>query len=302
MKIILVGPRVYNGLIDSLIWNYQLPLQALGHEVCLLDTTLQNNTERLEKLVEEFTPDLIFSILSCGAGPPHFEPVEVIKKITEEGKITTFNWFADDVWRFGNFSSNVCWNFTACSTTEPAYVEKYKEIDYDNIVEANWHANSDLYSNFARTIKHDVTFIGTPYGDREEYIKFLRDSGIHINVCSGLSFEQMIATTSNSLICLNFSVNPNKPETTQMKSRPFEIAACNSLIVSQHHPGLEKYFEENKEIVFFDSKEELLNKLQKLLANRHIALRLSEAGFARYSRDHTSKRRLKDLLEWLRTL
>lgn len=304
MKIILIGPRTFNGYIDGIVWNVQLPLQSLGHEVFLLDTTKGDNDRRLDDLVESVKPDLIFAILSCGDTAPFFEPVSTIEKYTEQG-IKTFNWFADDIWRFDNFSSEVCHKFTCCSTTEPAYIEKFKDIGYDNITVANWHCNEDLYAHHRvdGVNQYDVTFIGKLYPDRKKYIDFLQANGIEINVLSNLSFESMINVLATSRICLSFTSNPNASDgKTQMKGRIFEILASGALLLTEYHEGLEEFVEENREAVFFRNEKELTQKLKKLLDKPQVVSKLSKQGFERYLRDHTSKQRFTELLEWINSI
>lgn len=302
MKIILIGPRTVNGHLDGIVWNYQLPLQSLGHEVFLLDILKGENDKRLKELVEETDPDLIFSILTTGFKYPNWEPVETIKKYTEDSDIVTFNWFADDVWRFDSFSSEMCFNFNCCSTTEPSYLEKYNEIGYENITVANWHANRDLYS-FHRDehhLKYDISFIGRPNRSRQLYIQHLLDNDIEVKAFYGLSFEQMIQVMSDSLISINFARNQNAADNaTQMKGRMFEIVSTGSLLLTEYHEGIEDFFEENKEAVFFRNEKELVNKVKKLLDKPDLALTLSKSGFNRFLAEHSSQQRLKGLLEWI---
>lgn len=305
MKIVLIGPRTVNGNLDGIVWNFQLPLQSLGHKVFLFDVIKGDNDSRLQKLIDKEKPDLLFSILVAGFKKPHFEPIDTIKKYTDLGTIKTFNWFADDVWRFSNFSIKECRNFFCCSTTEPRYVEKYKESGYENIILANWHANEDLYSDHRddKYLEFDISFIGNLYPARKEYVQYLVDNGVNVNVCSNLSFEQMIYTMSNSLISLNFSSNPNAQDNaTQMKGRLFEILGTGSLLLTEYHESIEEFVEENREAVFFKTKEELLSKVKKLLDQPEVALRLAKSGFERFQKEHSSHVRLQHLLETIEKL
>ena len=118
-----------------------------------------------------------------------------------------------------------------------------------------------------------------------------------------ISFEQMINIMSKSKMCLSFASNPNAKEgVTQMKGRTFEVLATGALLVAEYHEGLEDFVEENREAVFFRNKEELVIKLKKLLDKPAIASKLANQGFERYLREHTSKERMKKLLEWIETV
>lgn len=43
--------------------------------------------------------------------------------------------------------------------------------------------------------------------------------------------------------------------------KTFELAACGGCVISNRTPEQEKYFTDGKDIIFFDNKEELLNKI-----------------------------------------
>jgi len=278
-KIILVGPRVVNGHLDNIVLNFQLPLQSLGYEVVLLDTTRAANNERLHDLVT------------------------AIKQYTDEGKIKTFNWFCDDSYRFESFSSQMCHNFHMCSTPEPSRVQDYIDLGYETIVHANWHANEDLYSDFRypeNNIKFGVSFIGSVngYPSREKYLRYLIDNGVEVVVPQNVPHEQMVQLMAHSLISLSFSRNPNAlGHPTQMKGRMFEIPACGSMLLSEYHEGIEDCFKENKEAVYFRNEQELLVKLKSLLDSPEKALKIARNGYERYKADHSSQKRLATLMD-----
>ena len=146
MKILLTLNKTYRGQIDGGYWYVYLPLKAMGHDVYLYDTVAPEE-KNYSKIIEEFKPDLIYC---CFTGNKHitpYEPWELIKKETDSGRTKTFNWYCDDSWRFNDFSSKTCNYFNVCSTPDPNYIERYKQIGYDNIITGIWHINSDLYPN-----------------------------------------------------------------------------------------------------------------------------------------------------------
>jgi len=297
MKIVLVGPKTNSSNhYDGIVWNYYLPLKSLGHEVFLLNTLVGDNNTRLQTIIDEKEPDLIFTILT-GEGITA-EPLRTIKHCTDNTEIVTFNLFCDDSWRFEQYSSKKCHNFNFVGTTEPNCLEKYKNIGYNNVILTQWHANDDLYSiepNKNKII--DVAHIGALYPDREKQVKYLKANDIDVQVFSGVSFDHMIDIMSQSLIVLSFSRNPNDKEgKTQMKQRPFEIAATGALALIEYHNGMENYFESNREAVYFENEASLLLKLKKLLDRPAVALNLSKRGHEKYRAKHTSRLVLESLL------
>ena len=305
MKILLTANKTLsNGKakwLDSTYYNLYLPLIDLGHEVYFWDTVKPENPN-YQKVIDRFEPDLIFCCLTADLGLSPFEQAvwDVIPGETQKGKIKTFNWFCDDTWRFDSFSSKVCSMFTACSTPEPDYVEKYRNIGYNNIIVGGWHANDSFYVKQECEKKYDVTFIGQMNNpDRKKYIEYLRTNGVDVHNFHGLSHDEMVKVWSETKIGLNFSKNYNGvPVRTQMKLRPFEISAAKgTLIMSEYHSGLKYFYDIDKEIVTFTSPEEMLKKIKILLANEKIRNKIAIAGNNRFYKDHTSHKRMQKIIE-----
>jgi spore maturation protein CgeB len=305
MKILLTTNKTLsNGKtkwVDGGYYNLYLPLKDLGHEVYFWDT-VDPEDRNYQKIINQFKPDLIFC---CVTGDKRLTPAEsivwdVIPEITQAGNIKTFNWFCDDTWRFDNFSSKVCNAFTVCSTPEPDYIQKYKDIGYDNIIVGGWHINHTFYPTKQHEKKYDVTFIGQMNNpDRYQYINYLKENGINVSNFHGLSHDEMTKVWAETKIGLNFSKNYNgQPVKTQMKARPFEVAAANkTLVLSEYHSGLEYFFDIDKEIVTFKTPEEMLKKVQVLLKNENIRDKIAIAGNNRFKKDHSSHKRMKKIIE-----
>ena len=156
--------------IDLGFWNVYVPLMSLGHEVLLYDTINPVEPD-FDKLLETFKPDLIWCCMTGNRNITPFEPWESIARETESGRTKTFNWFCDDTWRFDKWSNQACRAFNVCSTPEPSYIKKYKDIGYDNIILGAWHAtgSSKKHSNFflwgtkCSSTANDVSLKATRY-------------------------------------------------------------------------------------------------------------------------------------------
>ena len=291
MKILLsINKYLQRGLfnrIDAGYWNFYIPMMQLGHEVLFYDIESGNDTGFM-KTVENFNPDLIFCCLTFIDSWK--EPtMEEIRKLTKEGNIKTFNWFCDDTWRFEQTSKNLCWNFTACSTPEPTYIQKYKNIGYDNIILGMWHANKD-FCQVNNKKNYDLGFCGGLNNQRINMISKLRNENINIGMFYGGTYEEMMTNYSLSKIGINFSVNANDPELkTQMKARMVEVPASKSLLFTEYTQGIEEFFTINKEIICFTEEQEMVDKIKYLLNNEKFVEKISFAGYERFLRDHESK-------------
>jgi spore maturation protein CgeB len=302
MKILLtLNKTLTNGTTtwkDYGYWNVFLPLKDLGHDVYLYDTVNPKDKD-YSKIVDIFKPDLIFCCMTNNPVMTPYEPWEQIEKYTKSGLVKTFNWFCDDTWRFNNFSSRACHLFTACSTPEPSYLERYKnEASYENIFLGLWHANKNLYPQEKLPKQTDIIFCGHLNQDRANYINMIRAAGLNIEVTHGLEYTDMLSKTSQSRVGINFSKNSNDHERkTQMKARMFEVPASRALLVTENTKGLENYFKIDKEIITFSQRNEMISKLKYLLKTPTLVEKLSAAGYQRYLKDHQSHIRLSNLLK-----
>ena len=303
MKIILVAPRsitrhrydIESFRFDYGFWNFYLPLIKLGHEVEFFDSSILGD-EDLSATIEIFKPDLLFCIMTGSKIYCPKEPWTTIRRETKKGNVQTFNWFCDDSWRFDEFSMEVCTSFHYCSTPEKRFVEKYKNIGYDNIVYATWHANSDLYSVLPyEERRHAFSFVGGKHGNRGQFIASLKQEGFDVFSPDDSSFESMVWAYSKSVAGLSFSQNSSNTD-TQMKARMFEVPATGALLVTEYTEDLENNFEIGKEIIVFKDKEDLLRIAEDIDKSPHKYNEIAKRGHERFLKDHDSTVRLKTLL------
>lgn len=295
MKILLTLnktlPRNGKHELDTGLYYLEKPLKELGHEVCFYDTVSPVEAD-FSKVVESFSPDLIFCCFTGNVGMTPYEPWNDILRITRQGKIKTFNWFCDDTWRFENFSKHICWYFTHCSTPEPEYFDKFRSIGYENIQLGGWHVNKEFYQEAQKDI--DISFVGGMNQTRRDFFSGLK---IPVTVGQNLPIEDLFDFYCRSKIGVNLSLNANDPEgKTQMKLRVFELAAAKAVVLTEYHPSLEHFFELEKEIVTFKTKQEFEEKANYLLANPDEASIIAERGHQRFLKDHESKIRLEAIL------
>jgi len=82
-----------------------------------------------------------------------------------------------------------------------------------------------------------------------------------------------------------------------MKTRMFEIPGAGALMITQHHDGLEEFYDIDKEIVTFRTVEEFSEKAKNLLKNPERLEKIAAAGHKRWLAEHDSKVRLKKVLK-----
>jgi len=165
--------------------------------------------EELLAAVKAEKPDLVFFFMYSD---------ELDKSVLEELKkyTTTAAWFADDNWRFYNYTKFWAKYFTWGITTFSYMPELYRRAGQPNVIRSQWAANISLY---APRKQHElkevpaVSFVGGWTKPRERMVDVLRARGMDVAVFGGgwkdgqrVSEEVMLEIFSLSKI--NLGLNP----------------------------------------------------------------------------------------------
>ena len=298
MKILLTINKTYRQQIDGGYYNIYLPLQQLGHEVYFYDTVSPEEKD-YNKVIESFKPDLIYCCMTGNKSIAPFEPWEQIKKETDSGRTKTFNWFADDDWRFDNFSKHACHSCNVCPSNDEFSIDKFKEIGYSNIFIGDWHTNYDLFPKRAYEEKDiDLSFVGSLNPTRKSLIDYCESKGLEITKIFGVPHSELLDSFTRSKVGINVSTNDNHPQKiTQVKLRIFEVTAGMGLLMTSYHKGIERYFDIDKEIISFKTSEEFVQKYNFLKTRPKLIKQIALKGHNRFLKDHESKVRLPRVLK-----
>lgn len=190
-------------------------LKGMGHDIIYFDFPSiaremgrEKMNRRLWEIVKSDEPDLLFCVL--------FEDElarSVIKRISEETRTITLNWFCDDHWRFQDYSRHWAPAFNWVVTTASADIAPYERFGLNNVIRSQWACNAHLFRRpeVERPLAHEVTFVGMAHGDRVEMIKTLRRAGIPVRAWGSgwpegrLTVEEMVGIFNRSRINLNFA-------------------------------------------------------------------------------------------------
>lgn len=140
---------------------------------------LQNN---IIKFVEKEKPNIVFFTLMKDEVTS-----ETIEKLSR--KYITINWFADDQWRFENFTRFIAPKFKYSITMDKYSLNKYKKLNC-NVILSQW-ATFDYIDNIdLDNIKYnyDISFVGGKNITREWIIYELKQLGYNV-VCFGTGWE-----------------------------------------------------------------------------------------------------------------
>lgn len=172
----------------------------------------------------------------------------------------------------------------------------------------SFHRPIELNQADKLTFSAEVGFIGTYEANREAYIAFLIENGIPVSVTGdgwpggerwnlikpyykgpSVYGEPYVKTINGMKIALHFLRQANRDE---QDSRSFEIPACGVFMLAESSALHRSLFEDEKEAVFFKSKEEMLEKIQYYLAHEEERKKIARAGMDRGLKsgyDHTSR-------------
>jgi spore maturation protein CgeB len=104
---------------------------------------------------------------------------------------------------------------------------------------------------------------------------------------------------------LTTSVDPESPESPevhysdQIKGRNFEVPGCGGFLLTGMAENLGQYYEIGKEVVCFDDRHDLIEKVRYYLKHEDERAAIAQAGYERTMRDHTYRQRFSEIFEQL---
>ncbi len=174
---------------------------------------------------------------------------------------------------------------------------KYEHLNINALTTFSMFDGNFYKKNHSINKSIDVSFVGSlnRSDSRNQYIDYLKTHGISVEIYGAgsdhgfVSFEEMVAIFNKSKINLNFTASSGsenyviKPpiinqRIKQVKGRPIEIALCGGFILSEYAPGIEEMFSIGREMEVFNTKEELLQKIQYYLSNEKKMVEISARG------------------------
>jgi len=195
------------------------------------------------------------------------------------------NWNSDDFFNPLNSSSYILQSFDKydCIFTSRGHLEEeYLRKGAKRFEVLNWYYRPDmlfskdriLYKSYLR----DIVFIGSWSKRRENILSSLQEFNLAIwggswrktektfrkkKLCHDqIYMEEMIGVLASSRIALNILTKENR-DTTNIRN--FEIPACGAFQLCERSDAILEIFEEDKEIVCFETTEELLSKCEYYL-------------------------------------
>jgi spore maturation protein CgeB len=306
---------------DIIYFDYIVLLKKMGRA--------SMNKLLLEVLRAE-KPDLMFVFLFEYELDP-----KNISQISKSEKVVTVNWFADDHWRFENYSRYWAPCFNWVVTTDSEAFPKYHASGYKNAILSQWACNHFLYKNLELEYQYDVSFVGQAYGDRRAIVQSIETAGSHVETrglgwpSGRVSQDELIKVINRSRINLNLAnasvkyvgewINPidryalytpglkriwhqmrsyipiKSRPTYQIKGRNFEVPGCGGFLLTESVRGLEEFYQVEREVACYRSINELVEKIQYYLAHDVFRRQIALAGYQATLEKHTYVHRFNQI-------
>lgn len=304
--------------------NFRSALEGMGHQLTAFDFLGRAKRDGVARmrgdlihLADEIKPDLAFFVLYTDQ-----LDTKTIEVVGQVGGCPTVNWFADDHWRFEGFTRHMAPAFDLAVTTDADSLPKYRLLANTRVHLSQWACNRYAYDRVTTELKHGVTFVGQPHGDRRETVAELEGAGLAVE-CWGfgwpagpLAHPEMVDVFASSRINLNLSnssvpaglkaglrrllrFRPPPPRPPQIKGRNFEVPGCGGFLLTERVPHLERYFELDREVAVFEGRNDLVDKVRYWLEHDEERGKIAEAGYRRVISEHTYDHRFVAIFEAL---
>ncbi len=182
-----------------------------------------------------------------------------------------------------------------------------KELtEVSNIITLYFSVDPDFYKPQGPTSpaqNYDLCFMGKSRYYRENEIEYMLDRPVQLRGYTSLdlsdgafNISQFIKNAGMSRLNLSITRRPFADCFASSVSRPFELAAMGSCIVSNPCLGMEEWFEKGREIEVVSSNEEAIALYDALLSDPERRERLGRNARDRVLAQHDVKLRVRAML------
>jgi hypothetical protein len=153
--------------------------------------------------------------------------------------------------------------------------------------------------------RYDVTFVGSRYGIRERIVETLREAGIPIEVFGSgwpngaVSSARAAEIFGQSRIVLGVGSVAHNEDIRTLKLRDFDAPMAGALYITHRNPDLASLYQEDEEIVLYETATECTEKIRFYLDREDERARIAQAGLTRARASHTWDARLGVVLKRL---
>ena len=112
--------------------------------------------------------------------------------------------------------------------------------------------------------------------------------------------NMMLKELKNYKFCIN--MNSDFDQNNTINSRVFEALSCGCLLFTDKNKAMKKVFKEKKHVIYFNSKNDLKDKISYYKKNTKISYKIAKKGNMLFNRKHQSKVRIKQFKKILKSI
>ena len=193
------------------------------------------------------------------------------------------------------------------------YVERYarptlEKYNRKNLIYRGLAANPFILYPLNLEKVYDISFIGRHYGERAYWLniiqKFVKKTNLNCILPLGhgekMHLDQKTINQIYNQSKINLSFAPKEPPGRIVNLRTFEICMSGNFQLMQYTPIIEDFFEIDEEIVCWETKNELFDKILYYIENSEEREKIAENGYKRAANDHTWTKRFEDINSYLK--
>ncbi|RJQ46077.1 MAG: glycosyltransferase [Nitrospiraceae bacterium] len=284
----------------------------------LMDRLSSFLSEAVIARCENFRPDLVFALAQAPL------TTECLQRLKVSGTPTAF-WFVED-FRLMNYWKNVAGLYDYFfaiqkgdffSELEKAGIKNYHYLPL--AADPAVHRKTELNNEERGYYGSALSFIGAGYYNRRHLFKGLLDYDFKIwgndwdmNSALARCVQRSGGRVDSDETVMIFNaskININLHSSTCHKGinpfgdfvnpRTFEIAACGGFQLVDRRSELAEFFDENKEVIVFESLEDLRKKITYYLEHEDERNAIAQRARERVLFEHTYEHRMHEMLEHL---
>lgn len=197
---------------------------------------------------------------------------------------------------------------------DESYLGYFEDLNIGNVKVISLGCDDDFYdsiapaSEFKKDCQAGVSFIGYIDPLREKYLRNLTGLDLGIWTWNPESLDkslkkyyrgevfgkEMVNVIKSSKVVINIH---REYEINGGNLRLFEIPACGALQLVDNKKNIDKYFTIGKEIVTFNDEADMRNKVEYYLDHESERIRIADAGYKRFKKDHTLMNRMEEITD-----
>lgn len=166
-------------------------------------------------------------------------------------------------------------------------------------------------ADFDKGYACDIGFVGAPASDRIYLLRLCQKAGYKVRIWGPPGWPQNLGYSRSfaygrdfARVCASakiiLGVNSRNDQPGYFSDRAFLALACRGFYLANYVPGLEKYFEDQKHLVWFKDQSEMLGMIEKYINDDPGRAKIAAAGQALAYDKYTWENSMRTMTEILK--